>query len=976
MGGHNFAVVAVAGFFWCCFAAFMPAVGAAETITVYVRVDSEASGFEGYRAMDGNPATMWHTDWILEEPPHPHQIDVDLTKSFEIRGFVYLPRQGGGNGTIVNYECYVAETPESLTTPVARGSFTNSAGENTVLFSSPIRGRYFRLKALSEVSGRPWTSIAELKLLVDGVTFRAKPEFEREFIRPDGSPMDDAEIEFQLLEIDLRRRAYFEKVASEVFHPQSLVWPTDRDPVDIVLRRTQALLANLEATFGLQLKEYGQKLAELAQRETSTPVEDRAARLALLRELRSLRRKIAFSNPLLDFNSLVILKRHLAHYNHMCDQYYGINAEPGGGIFIVEDCFGPEPRVRNLLSNSVVERGRLAGQKLEGGAFLSPDLSFDARRVAFAYVECRGDKEHRFHTDPSRGHWHEGRCYHIFVVNVDGSGLVQLTDGTWNDFDPCWLPNGRIAFISERRGGYLRCGRVCPTYTLFDMAADGSQMRCLSYHETNEWNPSVTHDGRILYTRWDYVDRHGVTAHLPWVTTLDGRDSRAVHGNFAPRHLRPDMELNCRAIPGSVKFVATAAPHHGQAFGSLVVIDPRFVDDDAMGPIRRLTPEVGFPESQGGSQGYGTAWPLSEKYYLCAFDPGMVHRKIFEREGYYRGNYGIYLVDAFGNKELIYRDPEISCQNPIPLQPRPLPLLVPEQVPAQDAPQFFVSPSKPGEPPQEATISVINVYDSKYSWPAGTRIVALRVIQILPMTVPSGAPPHEVGLRLPHAADSVMLARYVLGTVPVEADGSAHFTVPAQKEIFFQALDERGLAVQSMRSATYLKPGEHLVCRGCHEVRHEAPPIIAGLPTALRRPASRLEPELSDGVNPFSYARLVQPVLDRRCVPCHTEKANEAINLEREPLERKWFASYVNLATKFGFWDYQHAYRTQPGQFGARASKLLPLLENGHYGVELTPEEFRRLTLWLDLCSIFYGVYEKEGGERQLAGEVVYPTLE
>ena len=111
-------------------------------------------------------------------------------------------------------------------------------------------------------------------------------------------------------------------------------------------------------------------------------------------------------------------------------------------------------------------------------------------------------------------------------MNIDGSGLEQLTDGTWNDFDPCWLPNGRIAFVSERRGGYLRCGRVCPTYTLFDMGADGGNIRCLSYHETNEWHPSVTHDGRIIYTRWDYVDRHGCTAHMPWITTLDGRKSR------------------------------------------------------------------------------------------------------------------------------------------------------------------------------------------------------------------------------------------------------------------------------------------------------------------------------------------------------------------------------------------------------------------------------------------------------------------
>ena len=231
--------------------------------------------------------------------------------------------------------------------------------------------------------------------------------------------------------------------------------------------------------------------------------------------------------------------------------------------------------MRDVLAGSTVANGRLKGLKLEGGSFVSPSLSYDARQVLFAYVECSGDARQDIHTDPTRGHWSPGRCSISSRSTSTATKLEQLTDGTWNDFDPCWLPNGRIAFITERRGGYLRCGRACPTYTLFDMAADGSDINCLSFHETNEWQPSVTHDGRIIYTRWDYVDRYGCTAHLPWITTLDGRDSRAVHGNFSPRQSRPDMELNVRAIPGSQKFIATAAPHHGQAYGSLVLIDPR-----------------------------------------------------------------------------------------------------------------------------------------------------------------------------------------------------------------------------------------------------------------------------------------------------------------------------------------------------------------------------------------------------------------
>jgi len=955
------------------------ALGETKTVIVKVRVDSESPGYEGFRALDGNPASMWHTDWQFNETKHPHEILLDLGTSYEISGFGYLPRPGGGNGTIGRYECYVGDDAKKFGKPVVEGTFAEGSAENLVRFPAPVKGRHFRLRGLSEVANRPWTSIAELRLLCDGVQFRAKSSSSSssfQMVLPAGEPVNEEQVQFTALLYDLRARGHFARVADQVHLQQAMILESDRDPVDVVLRRTAALLADVKAMPSApDLAALGRELAGLASAAEKTGVENVEARLALFEQVCRVRRKIAFANPLLDFDEILFIKRHRPGFNHMCDQYYGINANPGGGVYVLSDPFGPNPQVRDVLAGSVVERGRLAGEELEGGSFLSPDLSFDARTIAFAYVECQGDRSHRRHTDPSRGHWHEGRCYHVFRVNVDGSGLEQLTDGTWNDFDPCWLPNGRLAFISERRGGYLRCGRVCPTYTLFDMEADGNDVRCLSFHETNEWHPSVTHDGRIIYTRWDYVDRHGCTAHLPWITTLDGRDSRAVHGNFAPRNTRPDMELDVRAIPGSHKFVATAAPHHGQAFGSLVLVDPRVEDDDAMAPVKRITPEVGFPESQGGAQVFATAWPLSENYYLCVYDVTMKPGVGFQGGGNLRGNYGIYLVDAFGNKELIYRDPAIACQSPMPLRPRRRPALMPQVVEHAPGGKPFVEPAADNAQPAEGTVAVINVYDSLKPWPEGTRIRDLRVLQILPMTVPSGGPPHEIGLRVPSGKDSVILARYVLGTVPVEEDGSAHFTVPAHKEIFFQALDERGLAVQSMRSATYLQSGERLVCQGCHERKLRSPPISPHLPLAMRRKPSRLKPDV-DGSNPFSYPRLVQPVLDRQCVKCHAEHPGEAPNLAREPIQKKWYASYVSLAAQYGFYNYGSGHRTTPGQFGARASKLFEILQKGHYDVKLSPEELHRITLWLDCCSIFYGVYEKEGGEAQLLGEVVRPTLE
>ena len=967
------------------------APGAETVVAVTVHVDSQAPGYEGHRAMDGNPETMWHTDFQFYETRHPHEILFDLGAPCELAGFAYLPRSGGGNGTIGKYECYVGDDAKDLGKPVVAGSFAQPNAENVVQFPIKLKGRYLLLRALTEVAGRPWSSIAELRPLADGIQFRASVSLVDRLRGPITPPPDESDVQFAVLEHDLGNRAHFDKVAPETFRPEALIRPSDRDPADVVLRRTAALLADLKRMHPApEFDPLEEELDRLRTESRKVDVGKTAGRRTLFDEIRRVRRRIAFSNPLLNFDRILFLKRHLAVYNHMCDQYYGITAQSGGGLFVLSDPFGPEPKIRDVLADSVVQRGRLKGQKLtggssippvlsydgvgnlsgpdqEGGSFLSPDLSYDTKTILFAFTECTGDKHHYHHTDPKRGHWHEGRCYHIFKVNVDGTGLEQLTDGTWNDFDPCWLPNGRIAFITERRGGYLRCGRVCPTYTLYDMAADGSDMTALSVHETNEWHPSVTHDGRILYTRWDYIDRFGCTAHHPWITSLDGRDSRAVHGNFAPRQSRPDMELDCRAIPNSQKFAATAAPHHGQAFGSLVLVDPRVADDDAMGPIKRITPDVGFPESQGGQLAYATAWPLSEDYYLCVYDaasacgaPGR------------RGNYGIYLVDSWGNKELIYRDPLIACQSAIPLKPRRMPPAPPALVkPFRDAPGTGVPPGEPGQ----GTITVINTYDSLKPWPPGTKIKALRVLQLLPMTVPSGGlRPHETGARVALAGDSVVPARHVLGTVPVEEDGSVHFTVPANRELFFQALDERGLAIQSMRSGTYLQKGEHLVCQGCHERKHRTPlPTTGGL-LALERPPSPIRADV-DGTAPFSYPRLVQPVLDRHCVTCHAEHPDKPINLAREPIQNKWFASYNSLLP-YAFTDYGNNLRTIPGQFGARASKLMDIIQKDHYDVKLSEEEFHRLTVWLDCSSMFYGVYEKEGGEAQLQNLVALPTLE
>ena len=710
---------------------------------------------------------------------------------------------------------------------------------------------------------------------------------------------------------------------------------------DATASRLKPLLARLDRI--------DKRLVELKSAER-VPEADRR-RIYL--DARRVVRRIAFSNPLLDFDKILFVKRHDPRgVYHMCDQYYGFNAIPGGGLFVLSDPFTDSPKVTDLLADAVVQKGRLKGRKLTPGAFVSPELSFDGKTILFAYTEAKGkDLE-----------WTPRSCYHVFRVNVDGTGLVQLTEGAWNDFDPCFLPNGRVVFVSERRGGYLRCGRHCPTYTMFSMADDGSDIAYFSFHETHEWHPSVNHDGMIVYTRWDYVDRDTNVAHHIWTCYPDGRDPRSFHGNYPTRReSRPWMEMSIRAIPRSLKYVATAAAHHGHAFGSLVVIDPTVDDDGAVSQLARLTPEVPFPEAEGGKRLirkymiYGTPWPLSEDDYLCVYDAAAK-------------NHGIYWIDRFGNRELVYRDPSIACLSPIPLRPRPCPPVVPDRTSGR------VAAARPGSGDGRATIAVMNVYESDFDWPAGTEITALRIIQALPKTT---APPNQPRIGI---ADQTN-ARSVLGTVPVERDGSVYFEAPVGKLIYFQALDAKGLAVQSMRSGTYVHPGERMTCQGCHERKRRGVIRPDGVPTAMQRPPSKIRPDV-EGSNPFSYVRLVQPVLDRHCVSCHREK--KALDLT-SAIEKKygWTRSYVNLAGKYGFYFHVRngsiktgvhgGARTIAGKFGARAAKLLEYMDERHHGVKLSAEDYHRLTLWLDCNSEFYGSYENTAA--QARGEVVWPSL-
>lgn len=746
-----------------------------------------------------------------------------------------------------------------------------------------------------------------------------------------------------------------------ILDKQALVFDTDKSPVDVKLRRTRALINHLKnmKTATQRLIDLDKQLAEIEKNWKSDSAkisENPSAEIQLYKAISKIARTAALSNPLLDgFNDILFSSYIIPRgERHMCDQYYGWNVRNGTSIYVVKDFKSDSPKIVNILENSVVQNGRFKGHKLTGGGVLSPDLSYDGKTVLFAWSN---------ETD---------KCYHIFKVNIDGTNLVQLTDGksqyngyllqnsSQNDFDPVWLPNGRIAFISERRGGYLRCSgkRPCPTYALYSMKADGTDIYPLSYHETNEWHPSVNNDGMIVYTRWDYVDRDDCIAHHIWTCYPDGRDPRSAHGNYPlpletfsskdvyGKDFRPNMEMNIRAIPGSTKYIATAAAHHRRSFNHLVMLNLSVPDDSRMSQVKGITTNDVGQMTDGKSGPWGTAWPLSEDFYLCNYSNAVV------------------LLDRFGNRETIVKTTDINTNaglhrliDPMPLRARALPPVIPTQTYQGERAAMAPKP----------TIAVMDVYNCDTPLPKDVKIKWLRVVQIFPQLMAVMNAP-----QMGYASET--LARMPLGVVPVEEDGSVFFEAPVAKEIYFQLLDENGMAVHSMRSGTYVHQGEQMSCVGCHEDKWKSPPLKATR-QAMRRAPSRLKPEVSSGAIPYNWHVLAKPVLQDKCASCHKEK-------KKGP-----DMSYESLASYAFYWPYQtrgytskdlkaSGSRTTPGRFGAMESKLYKggYLGKSHYDVEFTRDELRRITLWLDLNSNELGAYHKI--EEQRRGEVVWPKID
>ena len=692
------------------------------------------------------------------------------------------------------------------------------------------------------------------------------------------------------------------------------------------------------------LRDEAAGLERLAQRVVDVERLRPRVRLRLYHQLRWLTRQVALKNPVFPDGPLVFLERRrfiCQMLHEYLGYYYDYGDIAGGGVYRLE-----RPGYSMATQDLVADR-------FPRGNYTTLSVSFDGESVYFGFAPRAPEKPDFYSPDVKH--------FDIYAVDADGGNLRRLTDGRYDDFDPCPLPDGGIAFMSTRRGGFIRCNNPwepLPTYTLHRMEADGSGLKTLSFHETCEWHPNVLADGTIAYSRWDYVDRSAAHFHGLWTSNPDGTNPRHLFGSYTQRI---NACFQPHSVPGSNKVAFIAGAHHADVGGSLVLLDPDLVGrdgetgEDRFDAIEVLTPDVCFPEAPGWPDTYfHSPWPLSENYFLVAYSldplPGMGPKVEEDTET------GIYLFDRFGNLELLYRKEGISSMYPVPLAPRPVPRVArgPVDVALAQHGEFVLS----------------NVGRGLGAEQGPGRVRALRIFQFLPKSETHVANNPRLGYA---NAES---ARMLLGTVPVEPDGSAYFRAPARKLLTFQAVDDTGRAVQGMRSATYLQPGERRSCVGCHEPAGSAP-AVQPLAALLREP-SIIEPG-PDGSRPWSFARLVQPVLNEHCVRCHdgTEDADEP-DLRDEPVDG-FSASYKGLEPYVRWYEWGgktiRPITTKPGHMPSVESPLVTILEDSHHAdaVRLSDDDRRCIYLWLDGNASFYGAFSEPERLAQQLGKAIPP---
>jgi hypothetical protein len=543
------------------------------------------------------------------------------------------------------------------------------------------------------------------------------------------------------------------------------------------------------------------------------------------------------------------------------------------------------------------------------GGVRDPQVHYDGQKILFSYR--KGGTA----------------TYHLYEIDIDGSDLRQLTDGPDDDIEPTYLPDGGIMFGSSRCRRFVNCwfSRVA---TLYRCDADGQNVRMISSNNDHDNTPWVLPDGRVLYMRWEYVDRSQVHFHHLWTVNPDGTGQMVWYGN---EHGGVAM-LDAKPIPGTDKVVASFSPGHGRPehMGHITVVDPG-AGPDVQTTVRRVSKE---------GEMFRDPYAISEDCFLVANDQG------------------ILVMDGDGNTELVYELPEgdrsMECHEPRPLRPRPHELVISNRVDL----------SQP-----DGELVLANIYEGRNM--AGVQrgeIKKLLVLEQLP------EPVHFSGGMEPISIGGTFTMARIHGTVPVEPDGSAYMQLPALRSLFFVALDENDLSVKRMQSFVTLQPGERTSCVGCHEQRSRTAAVTPNL-MALAASAHKITP-VDDVPDVIDFPRDVQPILNAHCAQCHNPDRREGkVDLAGDHTP-KYSNSYWTIVKHSLVADgrNQPYSNRAPRTIGSSASRLMSLIDGSHHDAELSPLECKTIRLWIDTSATYAGTYAALGSGMyhvRLPGETI-----
>lgn len=657
-------------------------------------------------------------------------------------------------------------------------------------------------------------------------------------------------------------------------------------------------------------------------------------------------RRLARLEPLSRLSPRFIFTRHYtlggSHYAYtegQSDAQAERHFVPGAALCLAE-WDGRQITVTTLLED-------------EGGVIRDPDVSFDGRRVLFSWK--KSDREDD---------------YHLYEMDMATREIRQLTDGLGvADYEPAYLPDGDIIFNSSRCVQTVDCWWT-EVSNLYRCDGHGKLLRRLAFDQVHDNYPTVTEDGRILYTRWEYNDRGQVYPQPLLQMNADGTNQREFYG---ANSWFPTTILHARGIPGTKKVLAIASGHHSRQTGKLICIDPtRGTQENAGVQLvapQRETPAVKVDALGQRGELFQYPYPLSEDEYLVTYHPvGWAWK-----EGSLGPRFGVYFVTRDGRRELLVRDARLPCSQSVPLQARTPRHRVTSQVDYAQA---------------GGTCYIQDVYAGPgLSGIERGAVKRLRVVSIEFRAAgvgsnSNGGPAGGALVSTPVAVgNGTWDPKIILGDATVYEDGSAFFEVPARTPIYFQLLDENGHMVQSMRSWTTLQPGENASCVGCHEDKNSTP--VSGMPltVAVEKGAEQLQPFFGP-TRGFSFSREIQPILDENCTRCHDGGQDKPFRLTDQEIvdsraKRRWSASYLALTharpdapTDGGKWrgDPNHEIvnwiSTQSGppmlppySFGAARSKLIKQLMEGHENVSLSREEMEKLAAWIDLGVPYCGDY-------------------